>query len=172
MTSTARFLLLVLLTILGIKASEQVYRAVAFRDERAEVRRLRRDLAPISADLLGARAEGDSLRRALAAEDRALGRRAQALRRYNRIARHGRLPADVYAEYRAEAAQYDSNAAVYDALVRRLEGVHAREHAAITRYNLLADSIHALAARMGRPYYEVPSPLEAAAEAGELRERQ
>ena len=35
-------------------------------------------------------------------------------------------------------------------------------HAAADRYNLLADSMRSVAARMGDPYYAVPSPVELA----------
>ena len=52
-------------------------------------------------------------------------------------------------------------------ILRELESLHERQHATVTRYNMLADSLHALAVEMGQPYYQVPTALEAAAEARE-----
>ena len=55
-------------------------------------------------------------------------------------------------------------------MARRNDSFHtwqevlARNRSAVDRYNALADSLRAVADVLGDPYYQVPSPLEAAAE--------
>ena len=62
MRSPGRFLLFVLLVIVGVKLSEQAYALVAFRDERAAARDLRARLGETGVELVQARAREDSLR--------------------------------------------------------------------------------------------------------------
>jgi hypothetical protein len=57
MKSTPRFMLLVLLAVVGVKLSEQLYRWVAFRDERQQVGELRERLLDSGAELTLSRAE-------------------------------------------------------------------------------------------------------------------
>lgn len=165
MRSPGRFLLFVLLVIAGVKLSEQGYALVAFRDERAEARQLRERLVVTGADLVEARMQSDSLRRVIEAEDAELERELRVVQRFHRAARRGPMPPDVYAEYSDRLNQYNLHVVSRNAILRRLETLHNRQHVAVTRYNLLADSLHALAVEMGQPYYQVPTALEAAEEA-------
>jgi hypothetical protein len=165
MRSPGRFLLFVLLVIVGVKLSEQGYALVAFRDERAEAKQLRERLVATGADLIAARMESDSLVRIIQAEDRELERELRVVHRFHRQAQRGYLAADVYAEYSEKLAQYNLHVAERNEVARALESLHDRQHAAVTQYNLLADSLHALAVEMGQPYYQVPTALEAADEA-------
>lgn len=166
MSSPARFLLFVLLVVVGVKTSEQLYALVAFRDERALVREVRDQLGAAGAEVVDARARVDTLRATVEAEDRALEAELHSLKRYYRQLRGNALPADIYPAYAAELTRYNLHVSERNALSRRLEAVRGEYHAAASRYNLLADSIHGLAVRMGERYYQVPTPLEAATELG------
>lgn len=164
MSSPARFLLFVLLVVVGVKTSEQLYALVMFRDERALVRDVRDQLGAAGAELVDARARMDSLRTVMEGEDRALEAELLSLKRYYRHARGNALPADIYPAYSAELTRYNLHVTERNAMSRRLEAARGEYHAAAGRYNRLADSIHGLAVRMGERYYQVPTPLEAATE--------
>lgn len=163
MRSPGRFLLFVLLVIVGVKLSEQAYALVAFRDERAQVRELRARLGETGVELVGARAREDSLRTLIRSHDAVLERDLVRVRRFHREARRGMTP-QRHAEYTAELARYNALVVTRNEVLRRFEALHDGHQAAATRYNLLADSLHALAVKMGQPYYQVPTALEAADE--------
>jgi hypothetical protein len=167
MRSPGRFLLFVVLVIVGVKLSEQGYALVAFRDERVQARELRAHLVSTGSELVDARVQADSLRRVITAEDERLERELRVVHRFHRQARRGPMTPQAYAEYSARLERYNLNVVSRNAILRRLEALHDRQHVAVTRYNLLADSLHALAVEMGQPYYQVPTALEAAAEARE-----
>ena len=161
MRSPGRFLLFVLLVIVGVKLSEQGYALVAFREERTQAKDLRERLLSTGSELVAVRARADSLKQALDAEDQRLERELRALHRYSRM---GPLPVQVYDRYREELTRYNLHVVERNAVLRRLEGLHEQHHAAVTSYNLMADSLHALAVVMGEPYYQAPTALEAAEE--------
>jgi hypothetical protein len=164
MRSPGRFLLFVVLVIVGVKLSEQGYALVAFRDERAQAGVLRTQLLATGAELVDARVQADSLRRVITAEAEQLERELRVVQRFHRQARDGRMTPQGYARYNEKLTQYNLHVVSRNAILRRLEALHDRQHVAVTRYNLLADSLHALAVEMGQPYYQVPTALEAAAE--------
>lgn len=167
MRSPVRFLLFVVLVIVGVKLSEQAYALVAFRDERVQAREMRTQLMATGTELVAARVQADSLRQAIAAEDERLERELRVVQRFHRQARRGPMTPAAYAEYTGRLERYNLNVASRNAILRRLEVLHDRQLVAVTRYNLLADSLHALAVEMGQPYYQAPTALEAAAEARE-----
>jgi hypothetical protein len=167
MRSPGRFLLFVVLVIVGVKLSEQGYALVAFADERVQARELRTQLVATGSELVDARVQADSLRQVIMAEDARLERELRVVQRFHRNARRGSMTPETYAEYSARLERYNLNVVSRNAVLRRLESLHDRQHVAVTRYNLLADSLHALAVEMGQPYYQVPTALEAAAEARE-----
>jgi hypothetical protein len=164
MTSPARFLLFVLLAVVGVKLSEQAYGLVAHRDERALARDLRGRLLDAGAAVVALRVEADSLKRVIEQEDRALEREHRTVRWFHRSAREGRLSAGEYERYAAEVAAYNQHVVERNTVLRELEALHERVLRESGRYNGLADSLHALAVRMKQPYYQVPTPLEAAEE--------
>lgn len=161
MRSPGRFLLFVLLVILGVKLSEQAYALVAFRDERQAARGLRERLLDTGTELVAARGEFDALKRRVEAEDAELQRELAALRRFTRM---GPLTEQVYERYERERLRYNLHVEERNTLARRWEASAQRHEVSAQRYNLLADSLQALAVRMGEPYYQVPTALEAAAE--------
>lgn len=161
MKSPGRFLLFVLLVIVGVKLSEQGYALVAFRDEREAARGLRERLLDTGTELVAARTEFDTLKHAVEREDSALQRELSALRRFTRM---GPLTEQVYQRYERERLRYNLHVEERNNLAREWEAVARRHEAQAHRYDQLADSLQVLAVKMGEPYYQVPSALEAAAE--------
>lgn len=164
MTSPAKFLLFVLLAVVGVKLSEQVYGVVAHRDDRALARELRLRLLDSGAEVVARRLEADSLKALLEGEDRRLEREHRRVRWFHRSAARGLLPPDEYARYADEVTRYNHHVAERNTVLRELEASYERLMKANTRYVGLSDSIHGLAVRMNQPYYQVPTPLEAAEE--------
>ncbi|HEX8391536.1 MAG TPA: hypothetical protein VF665_04180 [Longimicrobium sp.] len=165
MTSPARFLLFVLLVIVGVKGSEQLYSYVAYRDERAAVRTLRTDLQRTATQLVAERARLDSLSAAVSAEDRRLTADLRALKRFYHMSTDGTLSPQAYARWTAERTRYNLRVDERNASFRQWQEIEARHRSLAIHYNALADSIHELATRMGEPYYQVPTALEAAQQA-------
>ncbi len=161
MRSPGRFLLFVLLVIIGVKLSEQGYALVAFRDERQAARGLRERLLDTGTELVAARTEFDALKQRVEAEDATLQRELATLRRFTRM---GPMTEQIYARYERERLRYNLHVEERNVVSRQWEASAQRLEASGQRYNLLADSLQALAVRMGEPYYQVPTALEAAAE--------
>lgn len=161
MRSPGRFLLFVLLVIVGVKLSEQAYALVAFRDEREAARGLREQLLETGTELVAVRGEFDGLKRRLEEEDAKLQRELASLRRFTRM---GPLTEQVYDRYERERLRYNLHVEERNTIAREWEASARRHEASAQRYNLLADSLQSLAVKMGEPYYQVPTALEAAAE--------
>lgn len=164
MSSPARFLLFVLLAIVGVKLSEQVYGLVAFRDERALARELRVRLVESGTEVVVLRARHDSLKAVLAAEDRALEGEHRRVRWLRRSAGRGLLTPAEYDAFSAEIGRYNEHVFARNRVLHDLHVALDDYGTAYDRYDALADSIQSLAVRMKQPYYQVPTPLEAAAE--------
>jgi hypothetical protein len=162
-------LLIVLLVVVGLKLSDQIYRWLAYGPERARVRAIRSELVDAGAQIVRTRLESDSMRALLRAEDEGLEREFRALRRYDDSARNGALPPDLYQRYRADLNRYNEHVSVRNARFYDWREVQARGHAAVSRYTILADSARELAVKLGDPYYAVPTPAEAAIERGLIR---
>ena len=159
-------LILLPMAVLGLKVSDSVYRYFAYGSERAQVKTLRGQLVDAGAQIVRTKQASDSMRAVMRQEDQALESEQHALRRYDVLARDGALPQDTYERYRAELARYNSHVTSRNAKLSVWQDILARNHAAVSRYNVLADSVRDLATRMGDPYFAVPSPAEAAAERG------
>jgi ABC-type phosphate transport system auxiliary subunit len=164
MNASVRFLLFVLLAVVGVKLSEEAYGIVAHRGERVLARELRARLLDTGSELVALRTRADSLRGRIEGEDRALERDHRHVRQTGRSVRQGLLTREEYGRYDAMVSRYNDRVAARNEELRALQAT--LEHHALTaeRYNGLADSMHAIAVRMNRPYYQVPTPLEAAAE--------
>jgi len=75
----------------------------------------------------------------------------------------------VYGRYKTELERYNRHVVERNARLRQYQGARDRYVTAVDRYNARADSLRQLAARMGEPYYAVPTPLEAAVQRGVLK---
>jgi len=162
-------LIFLLLVIIGVKLSEQVYRWVVFRDERVRVKELRGSLVEAGAQIVVTREASDSMRSVMEKEDAALETELRALRRFDRMSRGGALPTEIYGRYRRELDRHNLHVGERNERLRDWQAILARNHSAVDRYNLLADSIRDIATRMGEPYYAVPTPAEAAMERGLIK---
>jgi hypothetical protein len=162
-------LLFLLLVILGVKLSDSVYRWLRFGPERAQVQVLRTRLVDAGAQYVRTRQEGDSMRAVLRAEDDQLEVEERSLRRYDGFATEGGLPPDVYQRYRKDLSRYNRHVTERNVKLADWQEIQARHNAAASRYTVLADSLNALATRMGDPYYAVPTPAEAAIERGIIK---
>lgn len=157
------------LIIAGVQLSNEVYRFLRFGEEREVVRTLRPRLLESGALVMQTRMLSDSMRERIRDEDRRLEAEQRALRRYDRMAVDGALPHEVYQDYRRDLNRYNRHVTTRNALLREWQDILARNHASVDSYNTLADSIRAAAQRMGEPYYQVPSPVEAALARGLIK---
>ncbi|HET7463227.1 MAG TPA: hypothetical protein VFJ82_18375 [Longimicrobium sp.] len=162
-------LLFVLLVVIGIKLTDSAYKWARYGPEREQVKRMRAQLVDAGASIVRTRQASDSMRAVLRAEDEALEREQRALRRYDDYAHDGALPTGLYERYRAELTRYNEHVASRNARLSEWQDVLERNHTVVSRYHLLSDSIRDLATRMGDPYYEVPTPAEAAIERGVIK---
>jgi len=157
---------LVLLAIILVKVGEEGYRWYAFADQREQLREMNTRLEEAGYQLVHGRIQVDSLRGALVAADAELAEGRTRLDSLERFADRATLPPGVYERYRAELTRFNRSVAQRNALLVGLESSVHRNHEAVDRYNVLADSIRAVAASLGEPYYDVPSPVELAARRG------
>lgn len=164
-----RGLLLILVVIVGAKAVQQAYRWFAFGSERAQLEAMRERVADAGVDVVMTAAKADTLHRAIKQMDRDLETKQRAVHRYGRYAQDGALGAHLYDSYRADLAEYNALVTERNARLEEWKAVIAHNQAAVNRYNSLADSIRAVAGRIGDPYFPIPLPVEAAAERGLLK---
>lgn len=161
-----RALLLLLLLALGAQAGRLLYRWYVYGEERADLAALREQVVDSGVEVLRTQARADTLRREVERADSALEARRQRLARYGSYAENGGLPSHLYTAYRAELDEYNARVRERNRTADLWTETMKRNEAAVQRYNQLADSIRAVAYRIGDPYYPIPLPVEAAAERG------
>lgn len=172
MRSPAHFLLFVLLAVVGVKVSEQLYRYVAFRDERQAVGVLRDRLLDAGARLELARADHRRHRDALAAEDDRLETERKRLMRLQRGVEVGPVSEAQYEQYRMALEAYNRHVVDRNGRHQEYQAVRDGWVRSMEDYASLADSLQEIARRMGEPYYSVPTPLEAAVARGVIKPEQ
>lgn len=153
-----------LVLLLAVKMGKELYDWRAHADDRARLVAVRGRLVDAGAEIMRTRAQLDTLKGVLDREDGALERERRALGAYDRKAQGSALPTHLYEAYRADLDRYNEHVARRNESFHTWQAVLARNHSAVDRYNALADSLRAVAEVLGDPYYQVPSPLEAAAE--------
>jgi hypothetical protein len=162
----ARLLFLILALFVAVELGQDAYRWIAYRGERAQLR----DIGPVLDSAGVAMVRGDlridSLRAVIAGRDRELDRMSKSLDRYTSHSVDGSVPIQIYGAYRRDLARYNHSVDERNRLIREYQLVSGRRSDAAQRYYLLADSMRALAKRMGDPYYEVPLPAELAVKHG------
>lgn len=159
-------LLLMLFGVVGVKLGQEIYRWAAFGEERAQLVALRERVIDAGADVVRTGTLTDSLLREIEGADRLLAEQRRSVERYGRYARDGALPAHLYPAYREELNRFNRHVEQRNEQAAQWKEVVSRNHDAVRRYNALADSIRAVAARLGEEYYSVPLPAEAAIERG------
>jgi hypothetical protein len=169
MRSPARFILLFLLAVIGVKVSEQAYRFVAFRDERRQVAELRDRLLDAGAELEVNAAEVRRLRDALQAEDARLEEERRRLMRLQHALEGGAVSESQYEQYRMALEGYNRHVVERNGRVAGYQELRDLAYGSNQRYDALADSMREIAARMGEPYYAVPTSVEAAMARGVIK---
>ncbi len=164
-----RTLVVFLFLLLMAKVGKELYDWRFHADDRAHLVAVRERLVDAGAEMMRTRAELDTLKKVLDREDRVLEGEKRALDAYDRRAEGKALPRHLYDAYRADLDRYNQHVAKRNESFHTWQEVLARNHAAVDRYNALADSLRAVAAVLGDPYYQVPSPIEAAEERGVLK---
>jgi hypothetical protein len=152
--------------LLGAKLAHELYRWVAYAEERALLLELREQVVDAGAELIRATLSADSLHAIIQADDRALRSGERGVERYERFARDGALPGHLYDAYRADVSAYRQQVAQRNRRAEEWNALTARRRGAAERYDLLADSVRSIAARIGDPFFPVPLPAEAALEQG------
>jgi hypothetical protein len=152
----------VLVLIAGIKIAQQLYRYYVFSEERLEIVRLEEEVDSAGLGVIGTQLRADTLRQVIDAADTRLGVARQALDRVEVELARGAVSIDLERSYRADLARYNEEVDRRNALFRQWRATVDSNHVHVERYNLLVDSIRALATVMGEPYYPIMSPAEIA----------
>jgi hypothetical protein len=155
-------LALVLALLVGIQVAREAFRWYAYAEERGAVRRLGPELEEAGVAVVRTQVRADTLRREIEAADRELGQARAEVAAYERHIRNGTIPGHLYPAYRESVEEFNRRVARRNARVAELEETIRRNHEAVARYNLVADSIRWYTRRMGEPYYSIPTPAELA----------
>jgi hypothetical protein len=163
-----RAILAGLLIVLAFQSAKELYRWVAYSDERSELRALNGTLESTGARVMATQSEAERLRRAIEARDRELATGREEISRYEARAVDGAIPEALYPSYQRRIAEYNRKVKERNEWFGEWQRVVDQNALAVDRYDALADTMRALAGHMGDPYYNVPSPLELAARRGLL----
>ncbi|MEX2571004.1 MAG: hypothetical protein WD737_06840 [Gemmatimonadota bacterium] len=155
-------LLAILVMIAAAKVGQQLWRWYAFADERVAVATLEAQLDSAGLGVISTHLRADSLRIAIEGLDDELARSRQQLDRYERQAGSGGMLQSLQGRHRDDLAAFNQRVRERNAHFSGWRTVVDSNHVYVDRYNLLVDSIQALTARMGEPYYSIPSPAEIA----------
>jgi hypothetical protein len=161
-------LLVVLLAVVAMKLGHEAYRWFAYADERAELREMTERLEGAALEVVISQLATDSMRASIEAADSRLGELRERVDEFEKWSHRGTLPEHLHRRYRMELDRYNAQVAERNSRLDRWEEVVGRNHSAVAHYNRLADSVRLVAARMGEPFYPVPSPVEVAIRRGLL----
>jgi hypothetical protein len=153
---------LAVLLIAAAKLGQQLYRWYAYSEERREIGRLYAELEEAGMGVIRTQVRADTLRWAIARADEGLAASREELARYEGQLERGRLSRVLEGAYRRGLGAHNQGIVERNELFSDWRTVADSNRAFVDRYNLLADSIRRVAARMGEPYYPVPSPAEIA----------
>jgi hypothetical protein len=162
------FALLALLLLIGaFRLAQQLYRWQAFKAERTEIVRLEVDLDSSALGIVATEMRAGTLRTAIEAADEGLASARSRLDNVERAAEVRGLDLSQEISYRDDLAAFNAEVRRRNELVREWRQILTSNHEHVDRYNLIADSIRAVALRMGEPYFPISTPAEIAAARGE-----
>jgi predicted RNase H-like nuclease (RuvC/YqgF family) len=164
----ARAILAGILIVLAFQSAKELYRWFAYSDERGELRSFSRSLDTTGVRVVATQSEAERLRRTIEARDRELATGREEIARYESRAVDGEIPEAIYPAYQRRIAEYNRKVKERNEWFARWQRVVDENSRAVDHYDSIADTMRALADRMGDPYYNVPSPLELAARRGLL----
>lgn len=153
----------VVLLMALVKVGQQLYRYYAFSEERIAIVRLESGVDREGLGVITTQLRADTLRLEIDAADAGLGASRDALDRLERAVLDGGATPDTERAYQRQLVEYNQGVGRRNALFEEWRSTVERNHAHVERYNLLVDSIRALAATIGEPYYPILSPAEIAA---------
>jgi hypothetical protein len=165
-TTRTRLLLLIAAAAPAANLGRQLYRWIAFGEERQVLGDLRPALEGSALEVMRTQLLADSLRGAIRELDGELNADRVTLARLERSAQGRGLPPRIYEQYTARLEAYNRKVDLRNGHYDRWRGVVNRNHEAVTRYNLLADSMRAVGRRMGEDYLSIPTPAEVAVRHG------
>ncbi len=157
-----------LLLLILVRASQDLWRYVVYSDERHAIIRLESQVDEAGFGVITTQLRADTLRREIEAIDEGLRESRRQLDFMEQSIYDLRSARDVEAVYRDGLADYNSEVGRRNALFESWRATVESNHEHVERYNLLADSIRALATVMGEPYYPIRSPAEIAARREEV----
>jgi hypothetical protein len=157
-------LLAVLLVVVFAKLAQQLYRFVAFGDERTQLARLEAEVETAGLRVVSSLVLADTLRVNILERDTALATSRADLERLERqmLSGVGTSPS-AQQSYREMLMAYNRRVAERNDLIRQYYAALDTNRIYLERYSVVADSIRAVAAAMGEPFYPVPIPAEIAA---------
>ena len=164
--SRAESVLAVLALVVVFKLANELYRWVAYSDERALLSDLSGAIDGAGVRVMRTQISADSLQEIVEDMDRGLDTARRAVAEFEGRSVDGAIPRRIYPAYRERLDAYNMAVRTRNARLAEWREVVESNHDASVRYNTLADSMRAVATRMGEPYYEVPSPIELAAKHG------
>jgi hypothetical protein len=154
---------LALLLLVGVaKLGQELYRWYAFPEERAVLARLEHALEYEALGVILTQLRVDTLRAEIRARDEALGISRDDLDRFERDAAAGPISEGFARAYRVDLRAHNRRVAERNELLNELLGSVQVNQEHVSRFNVLADSVRLIAARLGEPYYSVPTPAELA----------
>lgn len=159
-------LLVLLGLVIAVRLGAYLFGWYAHAEERAVLQGLSARVAEAGVGVVSTQLAADSLEREIERLDVELEEEQGGFTLYERMARTSPLTPSVYRAYRGRLAEYNRKVAARNETFERWRVVVDENHREVDRYNALADSIRAVAASIGDPYYEIPSPAEAAMEYG------
>lgn len=165
-TTRTRFLLLAAGVLLAASLAREGWEWYAYADERRALTRMTSEIESAALTLMRTQLAADSLRGVIEETDARLRRHRLDLDRIERRADGGGLPPALYRAYRRGLEQYNQRIVGRNAEYTRWREIVQRNHGAVDRYNVLADSMRLLGTRMGEPYLAIPSPSEVAVRHG------
>ena len=165
-TARTRFLLLIVVVMLTANVGRQLYRWLAYGEERDELRRVTVQLDSAALNVMRTQLLAGTLRDSIASIDARLEADRRTLAGIERRADGNGLPPALYEQYRRRREAYNTRVEVRNEQYDRWRGVVDRNHTAVNSYNALADSMRNLGDRMGEPYLAIPSPAEVAVRYG------
>jgi hypothetical protein len=157
---------LVLVVVILLKFGQEGYRWHAYSSEREQLRELSGRLEDAGYRVIRTQLRADSLRDSVLAADSVLAVARTGLKSYEAHADRGRLPPGLYDRYSRELESFNRTVVERNGRLAEWESAVEQNHEAVSRFNRLADSMRSVAAAMGEPYYDVPSPVEMAARRG------
>jgi hypothetical protein len=166
MRDRLRIFALLAVVLVAVHAGYGAYRWLAFAEERAQLRALNAQVDSAGFQVIRTQLRVDTLEQRIGGMDRELEEVRSALARFGAHEVDGALPPALHAQYRAEIARYNRRVELRNGWFARWQAAVRNNATAVRRYNRLADSIRSVAARMGEPYYNIPSPVEAAVRQG------